>query len=286
MRPFRQNNFNGYADTVAEPAAGDQPLAEPEANMELTVLGCSGGVGAGLRTTTLRINGQVLIDAGTGLGDLSLDEMAQIRHIFLTHSHLDHVASIPLLLDSIFDRIEEPIVIHGLEVTLQALRTHIFNNVIWPDFAILPNRANPVMRYEPMSPGQIREVAGLAIEMIPVNHVVPGVGYRVETPNKVFAFSGDTSTNDTFWQALNRHPELDMLLVEAAFPNRDEELCRRAGHYCPSLLAADLRKLHLQPEVYISHNKPGAEDEIFRECQAAITSHRIHRLGAGDRFTL
>jgi len=254
--------------------------------MKLTVLGCSGGVGENLRTTTLRLNKDVLIDAGTGLGDLNLTEMAQIRHIFLTHSHLDHIASIPLLVDSIFDRIEEPIVIRGLEATLQALRTHIFNNVIWPDFASLPNPKNPVMRYEVMRPGEIVEVSGLSIEMIPVNHVVPGVGYRVANDKKVFAFSGDTTTNDTFWQVLNNYDQLDMLIVEAAFPNKDIELCRRAGHYCPSLLGEDVAKLRHHPEIYISHNKPGGEEEIFKECQLAIQGHSVNRLTAGSKFTL
>ncbi len=254
--------------------------------MELMVLGCSGGVGANLRTTTLRLNHEVLIDAGTGLGDLSLSEMAQIRHIFLTHSHLDHVVSIPLLVDSIFDRIQEPIVIHGLEATLQALRTHIFNNVIWPDFTTLPNRHNPVMRYEMMVPGQVVEVAGMQFEMIPVNHVVPSVGYRVETGNKVFAFSGDTSSNDTFWQVLNQYDALDLLIVEAAFPDRDLELCRRAGHYCPSLLAEDIRKLRHQPEVYITHTKPGGEEEIFNQCKESISSHSVNRLTGGMSFKL
>ncbi len=254
--------------------------------MELTVLGCSGGVGEDLRTTTLRLNDEVLIDAGTGLGDLCLDDMVKIRHIFLTHSHLDHIVSIPLLIDSIFDRIGEPIVIHGLEATLLALKTHIFNNVIWPDFSILPSREQPVMRYEVMMPGQVVEVSGLKLEMIPVNHIVPGVGYRVDTGSKTFAFSGDTTTNNTFWEALNRHDRLDMLIVETAFPNRDIELCRRAGHYCPRLLADDIAKLHHQPEVYISHNKPGAESEIFQECKAQITTHSINPLTGGAKFKL
>lgn len=254
--------------------------------MELSVLGCSGGVGDGLRTTTLRLNQEILIDAGTGLGDLPLSEIEKIRHIFLTHSHLDHVVSIPLLVDSIFERIHEPIVIHGLEATLQALKTHIFNNVIWPDFAILPTRSNPVMRYEVMAPGQTLELDGMRIEMIPVNHVVPGVGYLIETANTALAFSGDTTTNDSFWQCLNQHDKLDLLLVEAAFPNRDIELCRRAGHYCPQLLAADLAKLRHQPEIYISHNQPGMEQEIYHQCQAAITNRKIHRLTTETRFTL
>jgi ribonuclease BN (tRNA processing enzyme) len=254
--------------------------------MELSVLGCSGGVGANLRTTILKLDQQVLIDAGTGLGDLTLSEMEQIRHIFLTHSHLDHITSIPLLIDSIFDRIKQPIIIHGLEATISALKTHIFNNVIWPDFSILPNSDSPVMKYQTMVPGEIVELNGNKIEMIPVNHIVPGVGYRVDTGKNVFAFSGDTTTNDTFWDALNQHSKLDLLFVESAFPNREMDLCRRAGHYCPEMLAKDIVKLKHKPEIYITHNKPGDEDEIFRECQQLIQGHSVNRLTGGMKFDL
>ena len=60
--------------------------------MQIRILGCSGGVSANLRTTSLLVDGDVLIDAGTGVGDLSLEEMSRIQHVFLTHSHLDHIA--------------------------------------------------------------------------------------------------------------------------------------------------------------------------------------------------
>lgn len=254
--------------------------------MELQVLGCSGGVGNGLRTTTLMVDDDILIDAGTGVGDLALEQMAGIRHIFLTHSHLDHITSIPFLVDSVFDKIQEPIVIHAMEETIAALRTHIFNNVIWPDFAALPHPDRPVLRYEPMAPGETRQLRDVYFEMVPVRHVVPGVGYVVSNGSGVFAFSGDTTTNDTFWERLNHLDQLDLLIVEAAFPNQDIEICRRAGHYCPSLLAEDLAKLEHHPEIYISHNKPGGEGEIFAECSRAINGHSINRLSAGARFTL
>ncbi|MFO8023962.1 MBL fold metallo-hydrolase [Thiohalophilus sp.] len=254
--------------------------------MELQVLGCSGGVGNGLRTTTMMIDEDILIDAGTGVGDLTLEQMAGLRHIFLTHSHLDHIASIPLLVDSVFEHLHEPITIHAQQVTIDALRTHIFNNVIWPDFAALPHPDRPVLRYQPMQPGESRQVRNIRFEMVPVNHVVPGVGYIVRNSPQVFAFSGDTTTNDTFWARLNQLERLDLLIVEAAFADDDIDICRRAGHYCPALLAEDIAKLTHQPEVYITHNKPGGEGEIFAECARAITTHSVNRLSAGARFTL
>ncbi len=254
--------------------------------MEIRVLGCSGGVGTNLRTTTLLIDNDILIDAGTGVGDLSLQEMAQIRHIFVTHSHLDHIACIPLLVDTMFDQTKEPISIYAETATLDALKKHIFNNIIWPDFSRLPNVRTPVMRYVEMLPGQILPVGNRTLEMIRVNHIVPGVGYRLASASGVFAFSGDTTSNDNFWNVLNSYDSLDMLMVETAFANRDIELCRRAGHYCPMLLAADLAKLRHQPNIYISHNKPGVEAQIIAECRAAVTTHTINSLSSGDRFTL
>ena len=254
--------------------------------MKLRVLGCSGGVGVGLRTTSMLVDHDVLIDAGSGVGDLTLEEMRKIRHIFLTHSHMDHFAFLPLLVDSIFDSIQQPIQIHAQPETIAALEQHVFNWVIWPDFAKLPTANKPVMRFDAMSPGAVMTLDGRQFEMIKVNHIVPGVGYRVASETGAFAFSGDTTTHDNFWQTLNQHDVLDLLIVEAAFANAELELSRKAGHYTPELLAADLKKLQHQPDIYISHTKPGQEDSIVAECRAAINDRPINRLFGGEEFTL
>lgn len=254
--------------------------------MKLRVLGCSGGISQGLRTTSLLVDNDILIDAGSGVGDLSLEEMCQIRHVFLTHSHMDHFAFLPLLIDTMFPLIATPIVIHGQQETLQALQEHIFNWKIWPDFAKLPNEKDSVMKYKVMSPGEVFSVEDRQLEMIEVNHVVPCVSYRVQSSTGSFAFSGDTTTNDTLWNALNAHDSLDLLIVEAAFPDELEELSKLSKHYTPSLLAEDIKKLKHKPRVYISHPKPGQESVIIDECKAAITDREVFPLAGGEVFTL
>jgi ribonuclease BN (tRNA processing enzyme) len=254
--------------------------------MRIRVLGCSGGIGVGLHTTSLLVDDDILIDAGTGVGELTLDEMAGIRHIFLTHCHLDHIAGIPLLVDSIFDRITTPITIHAQAPTLEALQAHIFNWVIWPDFTRLPTAEAPVLRYELLPPGATLSVEGREMESIPVKHIVPGVGYRVSSAGRSFAFSGDTCTNDSFWEVLNRRGSLDLLIVECAFANEDLELSRLAAHYCPSLLTADLAKLRLQPTLYLTHLKPGSEDAIFSEIRASLAERDPQRLFGGELLQL
>lgn len=254
--------------------------------MRLRILGCSGGVGQGLRTTSLLIDDDILIDAGSGVGDLSLDEMAMIRHVFITHSHLDHVSFLPLLLDSVFERLAQPLLVHAQPATLKALQDHIFNWVIWPDFAQLPDPSHPVMEYQAMLPGEIITLGQRRLEMIAVNHTVPGVGYCVDGGDQVFAFSGDTTVNENLWLALNGRPRLDLLIVEAAFDNANMALSNLARHYCPALLAADLTKLRHDPLICITHNKPGEEQSIFAECQAAIVGRRLQQLHGGEVFDL
>ena len=233
------------------------------------------------------VDDDVLIDSGSGVGDLTLDEMAQIRHVFLTHSHLDHVAFLPLLVDSIFERIEQPIVIHGLPATIQALREHIFNWAIWPDFAKLPVVNKPVMAYQEHHAGDVCEVDGRKLELIPMNHIVPTVGYRVESAKgKSFAFTGDTSTNDSFWQAINRHKSLDLLLLEVAFSNAYEALSNSARHYCSKTMVDDLVKLKLDPQIYLTHHKPEEGDTIIEEIKRLLPQRVIKQLKNNQSFSL
>jgi len=243
--------------------------------MKIRVLGCSGGIGAGLHSTSFLIDDDILIDAGTGINELTFDEMAKIRHIFLTHTHLDHIACLPLMVDSIFTQIDSPIVIHGQACSIATLKDHIFNWNIWPDFASLPFGDNPVMCYDALEPSAVCELDGRRFEMIPVNHIVPTVGYRVSDAHGSFAYSGDTTTNDSLWAALNAHDTLDVLIVEVAFSNDQRELSLKARHYCPSLLAEDLVKLRHTPRVFLTHNKPGYEARILEQCREAITDRAL-----------
>ncbi|HEY1773376.1 MAG TPA: 3',5'-cyclic-nucleotide phosphodiesterase [Gammaproteobacteria bacterium] len=254
--------------------------------MGIRILGCSGGIGAELRTTSMLVDEDTLIDAGTGLGDLTLDEMRQIRHVFFTHSHLDHTCGLPLLIDTIFDHLKTPLTVYGRVETLDAVRKHIFNWVMWPDFGELPGKHNPVLAYRPLALGERITLRERQFHMIEVDHTVPGAGYILERKGKVFAFTGDTYTNDTFWKAANAYPRIDALMVETAFANSNRKLADLAKHYCPETLAEDLKKFKHDCPIYITHLKPGSEDVIFQEILAALPKRKVHRLKGGEVFDL
>jgi ribonuclease BN (tRNA processing enzyme) len=255
--------------------------------MKVRVLGCSGGIKQNQATTSILVDDDILLDAGTGVGFLSLDEMSRIKHIFISHSHLDHIVSIALLADTLFDDlIAQPLVVHGLPETIKALRDHIFNGTIWPNFTELPNKHNAVLKLEAMVAGSVYTLCGRDIEMIGVNHAVPGVGYCIESEGKVFAFSGDTTSNENFWACLNKHSSVDLLFVETAFLDKDLALAKIACHYCPQLLARDLSKLRHKTKVCISHLKPGFEQQIMTQCKAVLPGWQLHQLKSGDVFDL
>ncbi|MFA9419791.1 MAG: MBL fold metallo-hydrolase, partial [Gammaproteobacteria bacterium] len=238
--------------------------------MQIKILGWAGGIGANLRTTSFQIDDDVLIDAGTGLGDLPLNQMTGIRHIFLTHSHMDHIAGLPLLVDSMFGVHDEPIIVHAQEKTIEALKAHIFNWIIWPDFSELPTKDNSSICFKVMNPGDKLTIRDRVFEMIPVNHTVPGVGYCISAPKATVAFSGDTTTNETLWEVLNSYQNIDMLFVEAAFSNHDIEISKISKHYCPQLLGEDMKKLNHRPDVWLTHFKPGEEELIYDQCVEAL----------------
>lgn len=255
--------------------------------MRVRILGCSGGIGVNLRTTSLLVDNDILIDCGTGVGELEIEEMAQIRHIFLTHSHMDHIACLPLLVDTLFDRRRgTPLMLHCQPETYDALSRHIFNWKIWPNFFALPDEANAVIRYSPLLPGEISRFGARCIETVKVNHSVPGVAYRIANARSALAYSGDTTTNDEFWRALNAHEKLDLLIIECAFSDTDQDLSEKSMHYCPSLLAEDMTKLKHRPKTCITHLKPGEEAHIFEQVRRSLPELDLVRLYGGEVFDL
>lgn len=244
--------------------------------MKVRVLGCSGAIARDCRTTSFLIDGRILIDAGTGAGDLTLDEMQAIDHVLLTHSHLDHIAALPLMLDAVSSRRQQPVQVHALPETIAALQAHVFNNIIWPDFSRIPSSAAPFVRYSAVAVGQLLRIAGVAIEVLPAEHTVPAVGYAVQGETGWWVYSGDTGRNPAFWRRVNQIP-MAVLVIETAFSNRESALAERALHLAPHILAQELAQLNpARPcPIYITHTKPSETALIMEEIRRfdACTPH-------------
>jgi ribonuclease BN (tRNA processing enzyme) len=265
--------------------------------MKIRVLGCSGSIAAGDRTTSFLIDDDVLIDAGTGVGDLTLDELVGIDHILVTHSHLDHILGIGLLADSVARRRlarapgmppRPPIVVHALPQTLDALRAHIFNGVIWPDFTRLPSAEEPLLRFDPFAVGQTLQLSGRRIEVLPAEHTVPAVGFAVSPEggaSGAWVFTGDTGPNPALWRRLTGM-RIAHLVIETAFSDDEQQLARVSAHLCPTTLGRELAQLDGEAQVHITHIKPGEVQAVMNQIEGQTMRHSADALHGGQVFTL
>ncbi len=273
--------------------------------MKVRVLGCSGAIARGSRTTSFLIDTDILIDAGTGVGDLTVGEMLRIDHVFITHAHLDHITALPLMLDAMGARRRQPVIVHALPKTIEAMRAHIFNNLIWPDFSRIPSEEAPFMRFVPIETGEVVEIAERRIEALPAQHTVPAVGYAATSGKNgktaTWVFSGDTGPNPAFWQRVNQLVDVRMLVIETAFSRRESRLAEISQHLSPDTLAQELAQIAPDRDypIYITHTKPTETVQILVElgglqkdatkslASAGAHSNRLyelHGLQAGQEF--
>lgn len=238
--------------------------------MRLKVLGCSGGIGGNLHTTSFLLDQDILIDAGSGVSELSLSELCEIDHVFITHSHLDHICCLPLLVDSVGWMRAHPLTVYASKATLDALKRHIFNWVVWPDFTEIPDAERPVMRFHEIALGEVVDLQGRKIRSVPAHHTVPAVGYHLDSGQSSLVFSGDTHINDRLWEVVNRIENLRYLVIETAFSEGEKNLADLSLHLCPSLLAGELAKFTGEAEIFITHLKPGEVEVTMREIESCV----------------
>lgn len=236
--------------------------------MKVTILGASGGIARGLRTVSIQVDDDVLIDAGTGVNDLTLEQMASIQHVFLTHAHLDHIACLPMLADAALDRRNGPLTVHALPETLAVLRDCLFNNRVWPDYTVRPSAGAPWVVLEEIALGRPIVLSGRTITPLPARHSVPCAGYAVEGPHGGFAYSGDTAFCEEFWGEVNRMQSLRNIFLECTF--RDDVAPEQAsewGHMVPRLWGKVFLAYQGKAEIRVIHMEPGKEVDTLRQLE-------------------
>lgn len=245
--------------------------------MDIDVLGCSGGVSGNIRntgTTCLRLGEHLLIDAGSGLGKLTLDEQRKVTDILLSHSHMDHICDLPGFLANMFDHIDQPIRVHALPETIDILKDCIFNFQIWPDFTQMPSPEQPILEFVEIQPWQTFELHGYQVTPFHVEHTVPTVGFSIKDARSHFVFSADTTFSEAMADELNRLGHIDTLYVECAFPDSKIDIARASKHMTPSLIQTLLDALAEQPrKIWISHLKPAYEKEIRHDLRSKAAYH-------------
>lgn len=252
--------------------------------MKMRVLGCAGGIGGQEKLTTcLAVDEDILLDAGTGLSSLTLDQLVGINHIFITHSHLDHVAGLALLVDAVQGKRTGSLNVYATQPVIDALKKHLFNWVLWPDFTRIPNETQPAMRWQPIEYGQTLVLNGRLITPHAVNHTVGSAAYWVRAASGGFLFTGDMSSTPSLWEKMAGEKLLKQVIVDCSFTNADRELAEKSLHFCPQTLMEETRFLPEAIEFLIYHLKPGQEQQIMREL-GEDTARSYRAVKCGDTF--
>lgn len=236
--------------------------------MRLAVLGCYGGSAPGRRPTSLLIDDRLAIDAGALASALPVDAQARVDQVFLTHAHLDHLATLPFLLDNVFLRRRRPVEVLGAPATLDVLRQHVFNDLLWPDFAALSNGRTTLLAYRAISPGESLTSGDLDLSPFAMAHTVHCQGYLVQGPSSAVIICSDTDAAAGLPGAVARARGLSAVLIEASFPEREAGLARESGHLTPRGLLRVAEAVPAGVPVFAWHLKPEHETELRVELGA------------------
>lgn len=233
--------------------------------------------------TSFVIDERVAVDAGSIGFAFSPGEIGTVRHIIVTHSHSDHIASLPIYIAEAFPALDSPIIIYGSSEVISALREFVFNDQVWPNFEKIPlsNGSGPTLEFRQLEPRQTMSVAGIDVTPIPVNHIVPTFGLLVTNAATTVAFTSDTYSTEELWKTASQDPHLKAVFAEVSFPNEMARLAEASKHLTPELLAVELGKLNREVDVYAVHIKPAYRDDVIRQI-AALGKPRV-TVGEIDR---
>jgi ribonuclease BN (tRNA processing enzyme) len=218
--------------------------------------------------TSYLINGTVAIDAGCLGFDGSPQAQERDRHVFLTHSHADHTASLPIFTENAWTPDGECPRIYGSQETLDSVHRHIFNEVMWPDFVALSEKMHPFLHLRPLQAEVPVEAGGLWITPVPVDHVVPTFGYIVRDGHSAVIFSGDTAPTKRLWEMASQTADLRAIFLEASFPNSMKRLAEVSRHLTTGMFCREVAKMPSGIKIIAVHIKVRYREEVVRELQA------------------
>ena len=233
--------------------------------MKIRVLGCHGGETPRHRTSSFLVDESLAIDAGALTSALELPDQHKVQAVLVSHAHMDHVRDLATIADNRCQQGGPPLEIVGLRSTLDVLRKHFFNDLLWPDFSRIPaGNTGMTIVYREVEPEQTVTVAGKSVLPVHVSHTIDTAAFIVSDGKRSIAYSGDTGPTDRLWEVLQQRKRLDALLMEVSFPNDSAALAKVSGHHTPKSLDEEMRKLDRAEDVptLLYHIKPYFQREV------------------------
>ena len=230
----------------------------------IKILGASGSKAKGIGTTSFQIFKDIIVDAGNVINALGEDAL-HINHIFLTHSHADHISDLPFIIESYFEKRKTPLTIYALKETIDILKNHSFNDLVWPDFTKikLQGTQEDSLIFKEIQIDEVIDINDYKIKAIPAVHIPGACGFVISKNNQAFIISGDTYKNPRIWDEINKNKEIKSLLIECSFPDRLTSFAQKTSHLSPQLIKEELQNLQRDDiSIFLYHIKPLYDKEI------------------------
>ncbi|MBD3796284.1 MAG: MBL fold metallo-hydrolase [Campylobacterales bacterium] len=235
----------------------------------IKVLGAYGTKAKGFGTSSFALNQTDVIDAGNLLDALG-EESIQVKNIWLTHQHLDHIVDIAYIIDNYFGIRKETINILGTKQTIEAIQKHFLNDEIWPDFSkiTLPN-GEQVVKYTEIELDVTYKISdNETIRAIKTDHTESSCGYIYTRQESALLITADTYNIDNIIEEIEQNNIIKAVVIECSFPSELESLAKESKHLTPKLLFESLKKLKRRDfQLYINHIKPTYLLQIAQEIE-------------------
>ena len=255
--------------------------------MELRILGCHGGETPKHKTSSFLVDGRLALDAGAVTSMLALDEQQRLETVLISHAHLDHIKDLATLADNRCQQGGPTLIVAGIAPTIDILRKHFFNDLLWPDFSRIPCGDGPTIRLQTIEPEVTVRLSGMNVRAVMVDHTIDTCGFVVQSADGSIAYSGDTGPTDRFWTVLTETEDLSALLMEVSFPDEHHQLAKVSGHHTPETLAADLEKLVGKRglPILLHHIKPVFEQAVEKQL-TSMSGRNMELCRLGDQYIL
>ena len=239
------------------------------------------------RSVGFLVNGELMVDAGTLASGLTLDEQRRVKHILLSHSHLDHIKGIPPLVDNLSGLVDHQVVVASLSSVMDGLQEHVFNDIVFPNFFNLQGHRHSILRAQRLeAKKEVTFPGGVSVTPVLVNHTVETSGFVIRDGSAAWIYSGDTHLTEEIWQVAARIPDLKGIFIEVSFPDSMMDIAIQSKHLTPTLLAQEFRKIG-KPDLplYVYHMKPTVREAIIQEI-ALLDIERVTVLEEGQELEL
>jgi cAMP phosphodiesterase len=255
--------------------------------MDLRVIGCHGGETPKHRTSAFVLDDDLTLDAGSLTSGIDLVGQCKLEACLISHAHLDHIRDLATLADNRVQNGCKPLLVAATKGTVRVLKKHFFNNLIWPDFSVIPTPEKPTIRYVELKPEEPTAIAGRTVRAVMVDHTIEGSAFIIENKEGGVAYSGDTGPTTRLWELLNEVKNLRALLMEVSYPNSKQELATISGHHTPRTLGVEMKKYRAPKDLptLLYHIKPTFQAAVEKEC-AALKGVNMTVCRLGDQFVL